>query len=210
MPIYGIREAARAIGVSASTLRWWVRGRDPFLPVIQLPNPSDSRLSFTNLVEAHVLSALRRQHQIRLGKIREAVEYVERRLRIVHPLASQKFETDGVDLFVEHFGQLLNVTRGGQLTTRRLLSESLKRVEYNPSGRAEILFPVTPFDSNRRPVSISPVVSFGRPVLTGTRIPTEILAERYDAGESLESLAEDYGQSKEDIEQAILFEQHAA
>ena len=82
--------------------------------------------------------------------------------------------------------------------------------EYNPSGRAEILFPVTPFDSNRRPVSISPVVSFGRPVLAGTRIPTEILAERYDAGESLESLAEDYGQSKENIEQAILFEQHAA
>lgn len=209
MPIYGLAEAARAIRVPVSTLRWWVRGREPFLPVIALPDPSDSRLSFTNLVEAHVLSALRLRHRIHLTRIREAISFVEKTLGIPHALASVPFQTDGVDLFVEHVGQYVNVTRGGQLAMRRLLEEFLHRVEYD-AGVAAILYPFVSPSIVEPVVSMNPLVSFGRPVIAGTRIPTEILAERYDAGESLESLAEDYGQPREAIEKAILFEQEAA
>lgn len=90
MPIYGITEAARAIGVNSSTLCWWVCGRAPIKPIIDLPDPSDPRLSFTNLVEAHVLTALSQMHRIHLGKIREAVGCVALTLEILHPLASGK------------------------------------------------------------------------------------------------------------------------
>ena len=157
-----------------------------------------------------MLSSLRLKHRIHLTKIREAVAFVEQKLEIPHALASVKFETDGVDLFVDHVGAFLNVTRGGQLAIRRLLEEFLHRVEYDDAGGAVLLYPFLSPGSVERAVSISPLVSFGRPVIDGTRIPTEILAERYDAGESLESLAEDYGQSREAIEKAILFEQEAA
>jgi len=37
-------------------------------------------------------------------------------------------------------------------------------------------------------IVIDPDISFGRPVIVGTRIPTSILAERYQAGESVELL----------------------
>jgi uncharacterized protein (DUF433 family) len=46
-------------------------------------------------------------------------------------------------------------------------------------------------------------VSFGRPVLAGTGIPTAVIAERYKAGESMDDLADDYGRRRLEIEEAI-------
>ena len=43
----------------------------------------------------------------------------------------------------------------------------------------------------------------GERVLVGTGIPTAIVAERYKAGESIDELAEDYGRSRNEIEEAI-------
>lgn len=42
-----------------------------------------------------------------------------------------------------------------------------------------------------------------RPVLAGSGIATNIIVQRYKAGESMEKLAEDYGRSRSDIEEAI-------
>jgi uncharacterized protein (DUF433 family) len=52
-------------------------------------------------------------------------------------------------------------------------------------------------------VAIDPYVSFGRPVLVGTGIPTAVIAERYKAGESIQALADDYECPPCDIEEAI-------
>ena len=49
---------------------------------------------------------------------------------------------------------------------------------------------------------IDPHISYGRPVLVGTGIPTAVVAERYKAGESIDELAEDYGRSRKEIEEA--------
>ena len=50
---------------------------------------------------------------------------------------------------------------------------------------------------------IDPRVSFGRPSIIGTGIPTSIIAERYKAGESVEDLADDYGLQPLQIQEAI-------
>ena len=54
-----------------------------------------------------------------------------------------------------------------------------------------------------RTIVIDPYVSFGRPVLAGTGIATSVIAQRYKAGESIAELAEDYGRSSPEIEEAI-------
>jgi uncharacterized protein (DUF433 family) len=50
---------------------------------------------------------------------------------------------------------------------------------------------------------IDPYIAFGRPVLTGTGIPTAVIADRYKAGESIDELANDYEQDRFRIEEAI-------
>lgn len=137
--------------------------------------------------------------------MRKAAQYLKNRLGSKHPLAEQKFATDGVDLFVELFGQLVNISREGQLVIKELIEAYLQRVERDPVGIPVRLYPFTRDRKPEEPKSIviDPYVSFGRPVLAGTGIATTIIAQRYKAGESIEKLAEDYGRSRSDIEEAI-------
>jgi uncharacterized protein (DUF433 family) len=59
-------------------------------------------------------------------------------------------------------------------------------------------------------VVINPRIRFGQPCIAGTRIPTAIIRERFEAGDSQEELAEDYGRRKEEIEEALRYESRAA
>lgn len=214
LPAYGIPEAAHYLQMPAATLRSWTLGRFYptqverrrfFKPIITLPDTHRPLLSFMNLVEAHVLDAIRRKHEIRLQKVRAALEYLNARFPSRHPLADQKFETDGLDLFIERYGRLINITQAGQLAVRELIQAHLRRIERDPRG---IPIKLYPFTRKREPdepkaVVIDPYVSFGRPILVGTGIATAIIAERYKAGESMDELADDYGRQRSEIEEAI-------
>ncbi len=206
-------EAAHYLRIPRATLRSWIFGRyyptegGPtfFRPIIVLPDRRRPLLSFVNLVEAHVLDAIRREHEISLKNVRAALGFLRRHLHSPHPLAEQDFETDGVDLFIERYGELINITRAGQLAMRSLLQAYLRRIERDPKGLPLRLFPFTRKRDLEEPraVVIDPYVSFGRPVLSGTGIPTAVIAERYKAGEAVDELAEDYGRSRLEIEEAI-------
>lgn len=213
IPAYGLSEASHYLGIPKATLRSWVLGRHYpieagkqfFKPIIELPDKEKRLLSFVNLVEAHVLEAIRQRHGIKFWRVRGAVEYLEGQLDSRHPLAEQKFVTDGVDLFVEQFGRLVNISREGQLAIKELIQTYLRRIERDSAG-----FPIRlyPFTRERKPdepktIVIDPYISFGRPVLAGTGIATMIIAQRYKAGESIEELAEDYGRPTSDIQEAI-------
>ena len=52
-------------------------------------------------------------------------------------------------------------------------------------------------------VVIDPRLSAGRPVIAGTGLTTQIVAERYKAGESVSQLAADYGRDESEIEEAL-------
>lgn len=215
MPCYSIPEAAHYLRIPETTLRSWVRGRKYptskgdrfFQPVIELPDDSQNLLSFINLVEIHVLDAIRRDHRISLHKVRIAIDFIEKELKSDHPLAYHKLETDGLDLFVERYGQLINVSRSGQLALRELLQAHLRRIDRDSAGHALRLYPFTrkrlQLIEEPKAIVIDPRISFGRPVLAGTGIPTAIIAERYKAGEAIGALADDYGRSTLEIEEAI-------
>ena len=210
---YGIPEAAHYLQIPAATLRSWVVGRPyptragirMFAPVIELPDRGNPSLSFFNLVEAHVLGALRRQHGIKLPRVRAAVRYLREKFRSRHPLADRSFETDGLDLFIEQTGLLIAVSGAGQIGIREVLEAHLRRIEWDPTGAAIRLFPFTRNGVSSEPkgIVIDPHVSFGRPALAGKGIPTAVIAERYKAGESVDSLTTDYECSRDEIEEAI-------
>jgi len=212
-PLYTVREAAHYLRIPHATLRSWVAGRyypvkgerRRFQPVISLPQSDLRLLSFVNLVEAHMLDAIRRGHEIPLPKVRSAIRFLQARFPSKHPLADQPMETDGLNLFVTKYGQLINISRDGQLALRKILEAHLRRIERDDAGRAVRLYPFTRKRDPDEPklVVIDPYVSFGRPVLVGTGIRTAIIAERLKAGESIDMLADDYGRPRSEIEEAI-------
>lgn len=219
-PAYSIREAALYLRLPDATVRAWVIGQpknrklnfNGFVPVIQIADKKYKHLSFVNLVELHVLSAIRHQHQVPLPKVRSAIQYIGRHFNSTHPLADEDFQTDGLNLFIEKFGDLLNVSQHGQLAMRNVMEAHLKRIERDAKGVPIKLFPFTRRGDLNEPkfVEIDSRKAYGKPVLEGTGIPTAILAERFYAGDSMKVLANDYGKPIEQIEEAIRYEPKAA
>jgi uncharacterized protein (DUF433 family) len=211
VPAYSFQEAAGLVGLPRSTLRSWVQGRSfprrdgigRSQAIIPLPKGAGSFLSFTNVVEAHVLALMRRRYNLKLDVIRSAVRYVRDTLKVDHPLATERFKTNGVDLFVERLGKLITASKEGQLGMKGVLEASLERVEYDREGRAVRLFPLFRRSDAPKHVVIDPRRAFGRPVLVGTSVPVVDIRSRFDAGESVEELAADYDVKREMIEEAL-------
>jgi uncharacterized protein (DUF433 family) len=218
LPAYPVSEAAHYLRMSKETLRSWVVGRQyPVAgqskwskPLIHLDDPKKQYLSFINLVEAHVLAAIRRRYGVKLPKVRNALDYVHRHFQVDHPLINQSFQTDGLDLFVERYGELLNASREGQRAMKEIMGLYLKRIEWDAKGLPIKLYPftrVTQAEStpatDPRVVVMNPSISFGRPVIAGTGIPVSAIYERYKAGDSMAELAQDFHLEIGAIEEAI-------
>ncbi len=213
VPAYNVREAAHYLCIPAATLRAWVMGtsytsqsgrKRRFLRVIDLPRPSVPLLSFFNLAEAHVLRALRVEHGVTLSIIRKALRYVAESFGWDRPLLRQEFQTDGVNLFVERLGQLLEASADGQLVMREVVSAHLARLDWEDKIVARI-YPFTRPNDETAPltVCIDPRFAFGRLMLRQAQVATSVIAERYKAGESIEELALDYGCTRLEIEEGI-------
>jgi uncharacterized protein (DUF433 family) len=210
-PTYSLAEAAQILRIPKATVQAWVRGRtypssrgrkrgQPLVDV------SDPGLSFRNLVELHVLGALRRTHRIEMSAVRRALHYLKKQLGIPRPLADQQMLTDGRDLFIQRYGQLLSVSEQGQLQMKQMIGDYLARVERDSSGVPTRLFPFTRHEvGGPTAVEVNPRIQFGRPCLTGSGIPVDVILDRYLAGDSVLDLASDYGQPPQAIEEAIRY-----
>jgi uncharacterized protein (DUF433 family) len=205
-PAYTVAEAAALVRVPVSTLKTWIHGEGASRKGLLVLPPSRPRLlAFSHLVEAFVLAAVRRGHGVALQRVRKAIRYVQRDLHVERPLIHAKFKTDGVDLFVEQWGKLVNASKDGQVAMRGALESSLQRVDWDRNGLAVRLFPLVRSAADPQPKSIviDPERGFGRPTLVGTGIRVEIVVERYRAGESPAELAADYRVPVELIDDAV-------
>ena len=156
------------------------------------------------------MAAIRRRHGVKLSKVRNALDYVRGQFRVERPLINQAFQTDGLDLFVERYGELINASREGQRAMKEIIGVYLKRIEWDAKGLPIKLYPFTRDTqveavpaSDPRVVVMNPAVSFGRPVIAGTGIPVSSIYERYKAGDSVAGLAQDFRLEISAIEEAI-------
>lgn len=218
VPAYPVGEAARYLRVSPATLRSWFFGRpyptsqgtSQFRPLLKPARSEPATLSFENLIEAHVLRALRTDHAVPLNAVRTALHYAERELDIEHLLLREELRTAGGALFLERYGKLVNLSASGQLAIRKMFEAHLARVEWGKFRSAVRLYPfVFGEATDARPIVIDPTIGFGRPVIEGAFVSTRNILERLDAGEAVEELARDYEVSVTAIEEAVLFERAA-
>lgn len=222
-PAYRPAEAARILGLPAGTVNAWCFGHDyrhrdgtrkQFKRVIEPADSGRRELSFVNLCELHLLGVIRRQHGVKLVQIRKGIDFLRRRLDVSRPLATQKFLTNGVALFVEHAGDLLNVSEQGQQALRQDFEQALARIEFGRHGGPVLLFPftrtTTAGSEQPRSVVVDPRRSFGRPALADVHVRTDVVLQRFRAGDSIAEMAEDYGVPATAIEEALRFEHRSA
>jgi uncharacterized protein (DUF433 family) len=221
VPAYRASEVAQMLALPAGTVRAWAFGQDyrhldgspgRFVKLVEAADHDGRLLSFTNVCELHVLAAMRRNHKLPMPTVRDALEFVAERLGLDRPLVAKKFLTNGVGLFVQHAGRLIDASHGGQQALRGDFEQALARIERSRSDGLPVrLFPFTRTSSalagQPQAVVIDPERAFGRPALVRSGVTTAVVEDRFRAGDSPAEMATDYGVAEEDIWEAIRFEQ---
>ncbi len=217
-PAYRLTEAARYLKLPAATLRAWTFGRQyptaqgagRFSPIIRPASSQPPLLSFSNLIEAHVLRALRTEHGVSVKAVRDAVRFAERRLDIDRLLLSPELRAEAGRIFLDRYGELINLSASGQLAMRQVLDTHLKRVTWKGQ------FPIRlhPFVMGEAidasmPIAIDPRIAFGRPIVASRGVSTAAIIGRIDSGEPVVAVAADYALSQKEVEQAVLYERAA-
>ena len=210
LPMYGLSEAALYLRVPIKTLEYWTMGRGKTPPLVEAAGRHPRALSFMNLLDCHMLAAMRTLYDLRLPKIRKAVVYLSSHSNFRHPLIEEPLYTNRVDVLIREMDRLVNISRGGQFVIPEIVGVYLARIERDPKG----LFKFFPFVRERSAgepkfIVIDPAIGFGKPVIAGTGISTAVIASRFNARESVPALAEEYGLEPQQVEEAIRWETRA-
>ena len=185
-PLYSIPECARYLGLPASTLRRWVTP-GPSAPdgVANAPEPlvcpagkPPAALSFTNLAELHILSGLRWDGKLSMWDVLTEIEQSTSQRQYRNPLARSQFA--------------------------HISPEA--RLEYDKDGFARRFYPPIRGWPGSKIVMIDPAIAFGRPVIAGSGVRTDVIASRIKAGESLDDVAGDYLLQTHQVEDALHYE----
>jgi uncharacterized protein (DUF433 family) len=222
-PSYRAGEVAHLLKLPHSTVLSWCFGQayrnrqgapKTFQPVIEPAAPVGRLLSFSNLCELHVLAAITRHHRVPLQRVRAALARARREMQSPRPLLAEDFRTNGLHLFLEHAGQLVNVSGGGQAAFGGEFERALDRIERGAGGAPVRLFPFSrrPDRTSEQPqvIAIDPRIAFGRPIVAKARVRTDVIFDRFGAGDSPAEMAGDYGVGEEGVLEALRYEQSLA
>jgi len=207
--IYSYADVDRLNRLTPGTGRRWLEGHERagrfYEPVLR-PEPTGANaVTWGEMVEARLLAEFR--GRVSLQRLRPAVVRLRQEFGS-HPLAHARplLDVEGRELVRKVQDEVsldpelqLVVVRNDHLMLNLRAQRFRDAVTYN-DGVAATLCP-----ADRTPeVLMDPQRSFGQPSVRGVR--TDVLAEDYRAGESLESLADLYDLELRQVDQAIRFE----
>lgn len=203
-PLFTISEAARYLGLPASTLRTWVRPDVGSALVYSYAQEGyHATIPFVGFAEAFVLTAAKRAG-VKPGRIRAGVEAVRKELGLDYALASRRLHTDGAELLVKYAMEVededLTVARNRQLQITETVRNQLALITYGGDGLAQtIQLPI--FKHTK--VIVDPQEAFGQPFVerTGTRV-RDVLA-LFWADEDIEDIAYDFDLQRSEVEDII-------
>jgi uncharacterized protein (DUF433 family) len=209
IPTYQVQEAARYARTTPQTIRHWQVGNDLIQAAVSARDPR-AALSYLQLIEVAVVAAFRKGG-IKLNVIRAARNYLATAFRVEFPFARYEFKTSGPDILIDYAkidpkggkGKLIDPGKEGQLVWPEIVGALLKNFDYDKS--LALRWHVA---GTGEPIIIDPRVSFGAPTVKG--IPTWILKGRWEAGESLDEISEDFSISKKLALHGLKFEGIAA
>lgn len=211
VPLYTSAEAARYLGVPASTFGSWARGyRREFPdrpPVTGQPLitglPPETRggpsIPFGGLAEGMFLSTLRRAG-FPLQQIRPALEEVRAKIGVEYALASRRLKFVGAQLLWEvssddsmdngtrHGARDMIVLKNGQYVFREFIERDLKKIEYDESYASRIHLP----QYEVADLTAEPGVNFGRAYFTHNGTPLNVVQGLLKAGEAIAAIADDF------------------
>ncbi|MCO6006057.1 DUF433 domain-containing protein [Actinoallomurus purpureus] len=228
-PLYGIAEAAHYLAVPASTFTTWAFGYErkrpggglvsarPVITAVHPARRNEPAVPFVGLAEGYALAAFRHAG-VPLQRIRPAIDALKRELGLEYALASRQLFTDGAEVlydYAEHAADTpegvsareLVVVRNNQRVFAEVVEDYLRRVEFADDGYAQVI---------RLPqyrvadVLIDAEHAFGRPRFAHGGAKLEDVIDLFQAGEPIQTVAEEFGLTQAEVEDALRVATRAA
>lgn len=212
VPLYTLTDAARYLVLPRSTLETWARGYErrpkgktvvraqPIITALPKPEPQSPELPFVGTAEAYVLNAFRRAG-VPMQRIRPSIDWLIANVG-PHALASKHLYTDGAEV-LWHFAQReganssadrvvkhLIVPRSGQYVFKDIVQHYLKQISFDVDKFASSIRLPQFGDAN---VVLDPYRGYGQPIFNASGVKVEDALGPIRAGETIESVAADYG-----------------
>lgn len=166
-------------------------------------------VDFHTLVELYTFLRLS-EAGVKPAKILEAHKTLSTKFRTKYPFANQKIvgslRTDGLRvLFDDNNGNIYSLDKKLQyhLNIIRLF---FKNLEFGTDDVATRLWPI----GKEKSIVCDPTHQFGQPVIDGTNILAELIADMYKAGDSVGFISKTYGLTQKQIQDAIAYAAQAA
>lgn len=215
--VYVMSDVDLFLGLPSGTARRWIdgysRGGRTYEPVIREDSSGDETVAWGEFVETRLLAGYRARG-VSLQRLRPAVQLLRRELGTPYPLATAQpyLDVAGRELIMRVQDQTgierplwLVVVRSGQLVLADPAQEFADRAEF--TGRDRIVSGLRT-EADTPDVRIDPLRQTGQPVVRS--VPTAVLAEGFRAGEDVDTLADLYELSSDQVLQAIRYEMRAA
>lgn len=212
-PVYGIVEAAGLLGLRPDRARAWLDGYErrgvTYPPVIRPSSTGDEIVTWGEFVELGYLREYRRKG-VPLQRLRPVIDALRSEFGTPYPLATAKPFVYGKELVLELQEQndiprsiAIVVASGQTIALTEEAARFFKKVEFDPPGEGDVrrLHPAGPAS----PVVIDPLVRYGQPSVNG--VATERLWELFDAGESVDEIADGYDMPAELVRAAVAYEE---
>lgn len=220
--LYGIGEAAGYLSVPPSTLTSWAYGYErrrpgtrifrvePIITAVSPQRAGDPAMPFIGLAEAYALAAFRKAG-VPMQRIRPAVDALGRELGLEHALASRRLYTDGAEVlydYAQHAGDTsegelmreLVVVRNNQRVFSEVVEDYLRRIDFAPDGYAQLIH----LPQYRvAEVTVDPDHAFGRPRFTHGGASVDDVLDLFRSGEPVDVVADEFGLSRNEVEDAI-------
>lgn len=204
-PLFTLRESAAYLGLPVSTLHAWARPRDAVPLVTAFPRAGRSAtVPFVGFAESFVLSALRRAG-VPMQRIRPAVAKLHEEIGLEHALASKRVYTDGAEVIFDYAERsdddvMLAVVRTGQRQFEQIIRDYLKQITYGDDGwAARLRLPAYAAAH----VVVDPRQAFGQPLVVHGGARVEDLVDRFQAGDALSEIADDFGVPQAEVEDVM-------
>ncbi|WP_431816891.1 DUF433 domain-containing protein [Gordonia jacobaea] len=190
-------EAAALAAMPTGTVRSWMRTGPRNAPIVHSVKAARTgwpTLPLVGVVETWSLRTLRRSG-VPMQKLRKVAESLQNEYGDPYVLARPVLFTDGIDLYRRDRGHLFRV-EDGQQPIEEVIAEYLSRVDLDlDDDPTAFRVPLTDEVS----LLIDPRFNAGRPSFPKSRVAAFAVLGSLEAGESVKSVAEDFGVTVEEV-----------
>lgn len=209
-PTYTIPEAAVSLGIPTRTLRYWLLDH-PVWEIAGHDLSTPPLLSFRDVAQAYYIELVRTHFQLSLAHTRKVIEEASKESKASYPLLKNNIRLMFKRVIMdkpargEQPRRAIDLSHNRQLTILEVVDQFSTRIQWDRHNEPLQIFPwrywTGPGDTTQ-PVSMNPDVMSGRLVITGTRIPVQLVLVRSEK-ESVPQIANDYELPEDTIQQAL-------